>query len=77
MLDTMPTLGQNVQVIRCDDGATVNLGTVFGLHPEAISVVLDSTGECLHFIRRQPTSFKGDGYYMVKNGVRYRACPVE
>lgn len=77
MLDTIPTLGQNVQVIRCDDGAIVNLGIVWGIFPESIGVVLDSTGECLNFIRRQPTSFKGDGYYLVKSGIRYRACPVE
>lgn len=77
MLDTIPTLGQNIQIIRCDDGAIVNLGIVFGLHPEAISVVLDSTGECLHFKYCRSPFFRQAGHYMTRSGIRYRACPVE
>lgn len=77
MLDTMtPALGQTVQVVRCDDGTVTAIGTVWGIFPQAIAIVLDGSGQCLNFIRRQKTSFKTDGFYCVVNGVRFRACPV-
>lgn len=77
MHDTItPNLGQAVQIVRCDDGAVTANGTVWGIFPQAVAIVIDGTGQCLNFIRRQPTSFKTDGFYCVVEGVRFCVYPV-